>query len=168
MKRLFSILFLVLVSIGNAQDTSCKCCTENNDAFDFWIGDWEVFNPDDTIAGHNSIVQVQDNCIIQENWKSAKGKYSGTSNNFYNAKKGQWEQIWVDNQGGVLHLKGNRMGNQMILASDGETNDKGQTVKHRITWTKNDDGTVRQYWEVITNGTDISVAFDGLYKRKVE
>ena len=29
----------------------------------------------------------------------------------------------------------------------------------------NDDGSVRQYWETITNNKDITVAFDGLYKR---
>jgi len=30
---------------------------------------------------------------------------------------------------------------------------------HRVTWTPNEDGTVRQLWETIT---DITIAFDGL------
>ncbi|MBC2845573.1 hypothetical protein [Winogradskyella flava] len=37
---------------------------------------------------------------------------------------------------------------------------------HRVTWTPNKDGTVRQLWETITDGTDITIAFDGLYRRK--
>ncbi|WP_299556546.1 hypothetical protein [Seonamhaeicola sp.] len=165
MRPLIFTLIFALAALGNAQNSDCKCCTENHDAFDFWVGTWEVFNKNETVAGYNNITQIQDNCIIQEHWKSAKGKYTGTSNSFYNAKKKRWEQIWVDNQGGVLHLKGNREGNQMILSTDEETNEKGQVVKHRVTWTKNEDGTVRQYWEVITDGKDIAVAFDGLYKK---
>ncbi len=150
----------------NAQTKKCNCCTENHLAFDFWIGSWTVTNPDGTEAGKNVIKKIQDNCILQENWKSAKGNYTGTSNNFYNHKIKQWEQIWIDNQGGSLHLKGNKVGNQMILQTDEEQNKDGQPFYHRITWTYNDDGSVRQYWETITNGKDVTVAFDGLYKKE--
>ena len=71
----------------------------------------------------------------------------------------------VGNQGGALHLKGNRKDNQMILQSDKLKNDKDELYFHRITWTLNEDGSVRQYWETITNENDIVVAFDGLYKK---
>ena len=113
----------------------------------------------------NIIDKVQDNCILRENWTSATQGYTGTSSNFYNSNTDQWEQIWLDNQGGSLHLKGNRKGNQMILQSDEFKNDKGEPFFHRITWTLNDDGSVRQYWETITNNKEIVVAFDGLYKK---
>jgi hypothetical protein len=103
--------------------------------------------------------------MLRENWTSAVGNFTGTSNNFYNTKTNQWEQIWLDNQGGMLHLKGNRKGNQMILQSDELKNTEGEPYVHRITWTLNDDGSVRQYWETITNGKDVKVAFDGLYKK---
>lgn len=53
----------------------------------------------------------------------------------------------------------------MILQSEELKTDKDQPYFHRITWTLNEDGTVRQYWETITNGKDIIVAFDGLYKK---
>jgi hypothetical protein len=53
----------------------------------------------------------------------------------------------------------------MILQSDELKNAKGELYFHRITWTLNDDGSVRQYWETITNDKDIVVAFDGLYKK---
>ena len=149
----------------NAQTKNCNCCTDNHKAFDFWIGSWTVTNPDGTAAGKNIIKKIQNNCILQENWTSASPGYTGTSNNFYNAKAKQWEQIWIDNQGGSLHLKGNRKGNQMILQTDEETNKDGLIFYHRFTWTNNEDGTVRQYWETITEGKDIAVAFDGLYKK---
>ncbi|MFD1614301.1 hypothetical protein [Gelatiniphilus marinus] len=160
-----SILFLLVVSIGFAQSNNCFCCTEKHKEFDFWIGSWTVTNPDRTVAGTNRIDKIQDNCIVREQWISAKGNYTGTSNNFYNAKTKQWEQIWVDNQGAILHLKGNRVGNQMILKTQTKTNKDGNPFYHRVTWTSNPDGTVRQYWETITSNNKVSVAFDGLYKK---
>ncbi|RKE90816.1 hypothetical protein [Ichthyenterobacterium magnum] len=166
MKTILLFFTLIMTSSLSAQTTPCNCCTEKHAEFDFWIGEWTVTNPDGTLAGTNSIEKIQDNCILRENWASAKGKYTGTSNNFYNYKDKQWEQVWIDNQGGSLHLKGNRVGNQMILKTDEEKNKDGQPFYHRVTWTLNDDGSVRQYWETITNNKDIIVAFDGLYKKK--
>lgn len=167
MKNQVLIIIALLFTISiNAQTNTCKCCTEKHSEFDFWIGTWEVTNPDGSKAGENSIEKVQDNCILQENWTSATPGYTGTSNNFYNYKAKQWEQIWVDNQGASLHLKGNKVGNQMILRTDDETNAEGKTFFHRVTWTDNDDGTVRQLWETITDGSETTIAFDGLYKRK--
>ena len=166
MKNLILLLTIIGFSSIYAQTNDCNCCTDRHSEFDFWVGTWTVTTSDGTVAGKNVIEKIQDQCIIQENWTSAKGKYSGTSNNFYNAKNKQWEQIWIDNQGGSLHLKGNRVGNQMILKSDEEKNKDGHPFYHSITWTNNADGTVRQLWETITNGKDITIAFDGLYKKQ--
>ncbi|MFC4720808.1 hypothetical protein ACFO5O_00635 [Geojedonia litorea] len=161
---LFFIIILTSVSI-NAQTSNCNCCSEKYAEFDFWLGSWTVTTPDGSPAGTNEIDKIQNNCILRENWSSAAGNFTGTSNNFYNTSTKQWEQLWIDNQGGSLHLKGNRKGNQMILSSDELKNAKGDTYFHRVTWTLNEDGSVRQYWETITNGKDITVAFDGLYKK---
>ena len=161
---IITTLLMATLSL-NAQSNPCNCCTEKHSEFDFWLGSWTVTGPNGKTAGTNTIDKIQDNCILRENWTSAKGNYTGTSSNFYNSNTSQWEQIWLDNQGGSLHLKGNREGNQMILQSDELTNDKGEPYFQRITWTLNEDGTVRQYWETITQGKEPVVAFDGLYKK---
>lgn len=167
MKSIYTLAVLLLFTISSfAQNKTCNCCSETHAEFDFWVGTWEVTNPNGTKAGVNVIEKVQDNCILQENWTSATPGYTGTSNNFYNYKAKQWEQIWVDNQGQSLHLKGNKVGNQMILRTDDETNADGKTFYHQVTWTDNEDGTVRQLWETFTEGKEVTVAFDGLYKRK--
>lgn len=167
--RLLMSLFICLATLSiQAQGNTCNCCSEKYSEFDFWIGEWTVINPDGSQAGTNTITKSQNNCLLQENWKSANGKVTGTSNNFYNYKTGQWEQIWVDNLGGSLHLKGNREGDKMIMRTDDETNKKGDTIYHRLTWTLNKDGSVHQFWETITNNKDITVAFDGLYRKKVD
>ena len=149
------------------QDNSkCQCCNEKHAEFDFWVGTWNVTNPDGTPAGKNSIEKIQDNCVLRENWTSAKSGYTGTSHNFFNGKTKQWEQIWLDNQGQSLHLKGHKVGNKMILRTDDEINEEGLTFYHQLTWTANEDGTVRQLWETFTNGKEVSIAFDGLYKKE--
>ncbi len=165
MKTTILAMILVTTFSLNAQTNSCNCCSEKHSEFDFWEGSWIVTKPDGSPAGTNMIDKLQDNCILRENWTSANGGYTGTSYNFYNSKTEMWEQLWLDNQGGVLHLKGNRKGNQMILQSDELENPKGEPYFHRITWTLNGDGSVRQYWETITNNQNIVVAFDGLYKK---
>ena len=165
MKLLLCLTLFVCSPVIFSQSSNCNCCSEKHRAFDFWVGEWHVTNAKGKFAGTNRIEKFQDNCLIRENWTSSNGGYSGTSNNIYNPKINQWEQIWIDNQGKTLHLKGNRIGNQMILKSNEELDKDGQTYFNRITWTANADGTVRQLWEVIKNNNDIYVAFDGLYKR---
>lgn len=167
MKKIILLLvFVISSSFLMAQDSSCKCCTVKHSEFDFWIGTWEVTNPDGSEAGENTIKKVQEGCVLQENWTSATPGFTGTSNNFYNIKTEQWEQIWIDNQGQSLHLKGNKIGNQMVLQTDKETNAEGKITYHRVTWTDNEDGTIRQLWETITEGKDTIIAFDGFYKLK--
>ena len=167
MRKLIGILIFAFSFLVNAQtDASCNCCTEEHKAFDFWIGDWEVTNANGDPAGKNKISKEEGGCLIREDWTSASSGFTGTSLNFYNTGTKQWEQLWIDNSGNFLKLKGNRIGNQMILTSNAFPKDDGKNYRNRITWTKNDDGTVRQLWEVLEGDTVINVAFDGLYKRK--
>ncbi|MDD7884945.1 hypothetical protein [Flavivirga sp. 57AJ16] len=105
--------------------------------FDFWVGAWTVTNAEGEIVGKNVIDKIQDHCALRENRTSSKGKFTGTSHNFYNNVTKQWEQIWIDNQGGSSHLKGHRVGNQMILKTDEAVNKDGNPFYHRITWTLN-------------------------------
>lgn len=164
MKFIVFCFTLFIFSTISAQK-SCNCCTEQHAAFDFWIGTWEVTNPDGSRAGKNVIEKILDNCALRENWTSATASYTGTSTNFYNYKTKQWEQLWIDNQGESLKLKGNRTGSQMILQTDEARNKKGEPFIHRITWTLNADGSIRQLWETITNRKDITIVFDGWYKK---
>lgn len=166
MKRILLLLFMSMGLTSIAQNDNCNCCTPQHEAFDFWIGDWEVTNPQGVKVGENKIIKEQDNCLLIENWVSANGQSTGTSQNFFNRKTKQWEQLWIDNQGGYLKLKGSRIANQMILRTDEEQNKDGKSFYHRVTWTANDDGTVRQLWETIVENNKTTVVFDGLYKKK--
>ena len=65
------IVVTLILSLGiQSQVTNCNCCSDNHKAFDFWIGEWKVTNADGSIAGYNSIVKEEGNCLLKENWKS--------------------------------------------------------------------------------------------------
>lgn len=163
----FFLLSLVLNMFElQAQQTACPCCTENHNGFDFWIGEWTVTTANGNTAGTSKITEIENGCVIKENWTSAQDGYTGTSYNFYNTALERWEQLWIDNQGQHLKLKGQKSGNQMILSSDRFKDKEGNWNINRITWTANENGTVRQLWQVLQDNKVVQVLFDGMYKRK--
>jgi hypothetical protein len=133
-------------------------------AFDFWLGEWQVRTPDGKLAGTNRIEREYDGCVLHERYTTGRG-YSGESLNTYDPGRTRWHQTWVDNSGTLLLLDGTLREGKMVL--EGETRSADARVtRHRITWTPNADGSVRQLWE--STGTDgqWTIAFDGLYTRK--
>ena len=82
MKKTLLILGLLFSISLTAQNNNCNCCTEKHQEFDFWLGSWETYNPDGTLAGTNEIDKIQGKCVLRENWTSAKAGYTGTSYNF--------------------------------------------------------------------------------------
>ncbi|NKI33012.1 hypothetical protein [Croceivirga thetidis] len=164
----FGLVFVLFwcISVVKAQQNACACCSENHNAFDFWVGEWIVTNTDGSEAGLSVISEIENGCVIKENWTSIQVGYTGTSYNFYNSKLKRWEQLWVDNQGQYLKLYGQKVGNQMILESDEFEAQNGEILVNRITWTSNEDGTVRQHWEVLKEGEVNKTLFDGSYTRK--
>lgn len=111
------IILLLSVNFTFAQDTiPCSCCTEEYQQFDFWIGDWNVYDTAGILIGTNLITSVQDNCGLQENWASTA--MTGTSYNYYNKKNGSWNQVWVDNKEGSLVLKGDFKDGSMVMKSE--------------------------------------------------
>ena len=73
-----------------------------------------------------------------------------------------WHQTWVDNTGRLLLLEGGLSDGAMVL--EGTTQRDGKSVRHRITWTPRDGGTVQQVWAISQDdGATWTTAFDGLY-----
>ncbi len=76
-----------------------------------------MFDVNDSLIGTNTIKKQYDNCVLQEKWISS-GKGRGTSYNFFDKTDGTWNQVWVDNSGYVLRLKGKLVNGSMILKSE--------------------------------------------------
>lgn len=160
------ILTFTSLAQAPADTTACPCCTEYHRQFDFWVGDWNAYRPDGNLAGTNHITLIQDSCILRENWKSAASAFTGTSYNYFDTGDSTWNQLWIDNQGSQLILKGRFTGSAMVMHSDTLTNASGQPYVNRITWSPGLDGTVRQLWETKTQHGEWTVVFDGMYRRK--
>jgi len=134
--------------------------------FDFWIGEWEVTQPNGKVAGYNSIVAINGGRALLENWTSAAGNFSGKSLNSYDSVAKKWKQFWVDSAGSVLEISGGIVEGKMVLTGT-TLNQTGGEVQQRITWTPNEDGSVRQHWEQSTDGgATWTTAFDGHYVKK--
>lgn len=141
------------------------CLAPEYRQFDFWVGDWDVLDPAGNVVGTNNITREYDGCVVQEHWE-ARGpqKQVGSSFNTYNPATRQWHQTWVDSTGGFLLLGGGFADGRMVLSGD-MTNKRGR-LRHRIAWTPQSDGRVRQFWETSAdNGKTWKPAFDGLYVR---
>lgn len=167
--NLFVLLILMSLSFSLGQNNDpCPCCSENHRAFDFWVGDWTVYNPKGEVVGTNKVVKLQNGCVLQENWKSLKSSNTGTSYNYFDLSDSTWNQVWISNTGNVLNLKGNiNKEGEMVLRSKLVNGSKGEYY-NQITWVKNDDASVTQQWDILNeNGETISLAFMGIY-RKVE
>jgi hypothetical protein len=74
--------------------------------FDFWVGDWTVYNNGGGIIGTNKVVKMIDGCVLQENWEASNKTNTGTSYNFFDSSDSTWNQVWVSNTGNVLRLNG--------------------------------------------------------------
>ena len=128
--------------------------------FDFWVGTWDVFLPNGQKAGENRIEPISAGCALLENW-SGRGGFTGKSLNIYDRDDKRWHQTWVDSSGGLLMIAGSLVDRRMVLSSEA-----GGTWQ-RITWTPNDDGSVRQFWEASADaGKTWTVQFDGKYVRR--
>jgi hypothetical protein len=132
--------------------------------FDFWVGDWEVFNPQGQKAGTNSVQLFSDGCGLLENWTGSLGG-DGKSINFYDAGTQKWYQSWTGTGGGALRYEGNFAGGAMRF--EGETIASGKKTLQKLTFFKLDENTVRQLFEASTDeGKTWTITYDLKYVRK--
>jgi len=156
------LLCLHAGSVAHAASTPCAAAEYRQ--FDFWIGEWLVHGPNGKLAGTSRISLEYGGCVIHERYDTGRG-YSGESLNIYDAPRKRWHQSWVDDEGTLLLLDGGIRDGKMVLEGPGFSGD-GTAIVHRITWTPNPDGTVRQFWESTDTNGDQQVLFDGTYTRQ--
>lgn len=166
MKSILTLFLLVSCLSAHTQNRQIPCGADKYNEFNFWLGDWNVYDTKGALIGTNTILKIQNNCVMQENWVSKKGPSKGTSYNYVDKTDNTWNQLWVDNSGFSLTLKGNLENKSMVLKSQFFKGQQGDYY-NRVTWTPNEDGSVTQVWEYVDkNETVIQEAFRGIYKKK--
>jgi hypothetical protein len=111
-RMILCFCFSGLVVAG--QNSNPPCSTPEARQFDFWVGEWNAFWKD-SLRGSNRIEKMFGNCTIQENFIDPKTNYLGKSWSVYNSNYKIWQQTWVDNNGGYIHLTGGMVSDSMIL-----------------------------------------------------
>ena len=143
-------------------------CEDNPefDAFDFWVGEWEVHVATGQFAGNNVITKEQNGCVLIENWRSVSGT-GGMSVNYLDKTTGEWVQVWNDATGSQIHIRGGMTDEGMSLTGTIHYVANGTTAPFRGLWTELDDGRVRQYFEQSNDGGETWTPwFEGFYSRK--
>jgi hypothetical protein len=171
MRTVFFLLLYAGMGTAFAQQQTLKSpCTTNPvyRQFDFWIGEWEVYQKNGKKAGDSRIDLILDSCIILENWKSTTSNYAGKSFNTYNAITGQWQQTWVDNMGGSTEfLEGNYNDNQMQFITKPYPHTKDTMAIRRLTFYNLAPGKVRQHGEITKdNRKTWQTEYDLEYRRR--
>ena len=133
--------------------------------FDFWLGTWEVRASDGTLIGTNHVTKTDGGCSIQEHWQGAGGS-TGSSMSYYSPSEGKWRQIWTGSGGTTFDIAGTLVDGVMKMEGTIEYVEPNRIVAFRGSWTRADDGRVRQRLEEFDLGAQTwDVWFDGFYRR---
>jgi tetratricopeptide (TPR) repeat protein len=133
--------------------------------FDFWIGEWDVYNPTGRKDGTSVIQRIANGCGILENWTGAIGG-SGKSINFYDPQVGKWFQYWIGADGNPQRFSGVYR-NGAIRYEGGPSTLNGKSVLRRLTFFNVDANTIRQLAEQSDDdGKTWTIGYDYKYVRQ--
>lgn len=149
-------------------DTGVPACgAADYHRFDFWVGDWDVFDTEaqtGSVQAHAIVQPIAGGCAIHELYEQNDGLV-GDSILSYDGVRKRWQQTWVTNRGSFMAIAGDIKDGALVL--EGEAHLKnGTTVLQRITW-QPQDAQVRESAVVSKDGgTTWSPAFDVLFRRR--
>lgn len=160
-----SAIFSTALAQSPAPSPTPPCTAAEFRQFDFWIGKWNVTNPQNgKQVGTSEITRVSGGCAIREQWTAANGS-TGMSINYFDPADREWHQDWVGGDGTILHLHGKFTDRAMILS--GEIKTARGSALNRITWSQLDGGKVKQKWEISADdGKTWQPSFVGLYEKQ--
>jgi hypothetical protein len=125
--------------LAAAPAAAVHCASPAYRQFDFWTGNWDVFDVDSpTKVAHAQVDLILDGCVLREDYQSKDG-HKGQSFSIYDASRDVWHQTWVTDRGVLLVIEGKFESGTMILS--GEDPAKGVLVRGE--W-KPENGNVRE------------------------
>ncbi len=170
---LTTLLLMTVAAGGWAQDNSqvpVPCTSELYKQFDFWVGDWEVYsNADGELQGLDTIAKQNDGCLIVQHWRQqndafkptgAVNRLEGRSVTMFDTET--WRQVWTDNGGTFMPMKGGLVDGNMVLTSE-FSNPTWPIYKWH--WEPKADGTIHNFGFVSTDrGETWNQYFDITYR----
>jgi hypothetical protein len=144
------------------------CNADGHNQFDFWLGEWDVYaTGTDTLVARSKIEKLYSNCAVRENWMPNSGNGGGSLNSFDPATK-QWVQRWTGSQPGYVDFVGGFAIGKMVLTGRwAGVNGPGKDALIRMTYSRNPDGSVRQFGEQSVDfGQSWTNSFDFHYRAR--
>ena len=80
-KTTIIILFSLLFAGANAQAKG-SCEESEYQQFDFWLGHWQVTNPENNQVSKSKVTKLLGDCVLLEEYKTPPG-FQGKSLNIY-------------------------------------------------------------------------------------
>ena len=140
------------------------CMTPENHQFDFWAGDWDVFDlaEADKYVAHVQVDRILGGCVLREDYQDTGG-HKGQSFSIFDAPHQQWHQSWVTNRGQLLLLDGGVQSGEMVLTAVERTSE-GKDKQIRGTWKSVDGGVRETAVTSLDGGTTWALWFDLMFK----
>lgn len=137
--------------------------------FDFWLGEWDVFVTANMSikAGVNKITLESGGCVVLESWE-ATGPHKGVSINYYDPSDSAWHEYWSGSGQDILKFYDGKFENNAMRFKWDSPNQDGTMGLGRLTFSKLDNGNVRQHSERSSDqGKTWQTVYDFTYiKRK--
>jgi tetratricopeptide (TPR) repeat protein len=141
---------------------------------DFWVGEWEVRNPQGQKIGESTVRLDAGDCVVSESTTvtaqpmTAQGGYTVRSMSMYVPRRNRWHFRSFDSLGQLLELSGEFSDGAMRLTGENVYQD-GRRNLDRVTFSQPKPGQVRQLWEQSSDGgANWRVLLDGLFVKKGE
>ncbi|MEL1250109.1 hypothetical protein [Aurantiacibacter gilvus] len=143
------------------------CAAEEFAAFDFWVGEWEVYQTGtETQVATSRIEKVSNGCAVRETWMPLRGG-GGSSLTTLDPQTGTWHQLWVGGQPGRVFFEGGPVDGAMVLTGYWGQDAEGRANLVRMIYTLGEDGSVRQHGEAsVDHGQTWGPSFDLTYRPK--
>ena len=145
-----------------------KCDGAEYAAFDFWVGEWDVFAAgSDKQVASSRIEKLYNGCAVRENWMPLKGADGGSLNG-YDPRTKRWHQTWIGSSPGPVHFEGGLTEGSMVLTGSWPgSGPKGEDGITRLSYSRVETASVRQHGEFSADeGKTWQTTFDFIYRPK--
>ena len=155
---LFSLIALAAAQAAAPPPAPPACSEPEYHQLDFWVGHWDVYPTGaDKLVAHSLIEKVY-GCAVRENWMPLSNQPGGSLSVYVPGDK-HWEQFWIDSSGTRAFFTGGWNGKAMVISG------KWGGPLVRISYSKNADGSVRQWGDQSTDeGKTWKPNFDFTYR----
>lgn len=131
---------------------------------DFWLGDWDTFDPDSTTSVARAHVDlIAAGCAVHELYEQTDGLIGDSILSFDPVRK-LWQQTWVTNRGSLMVIAGRFKDGALTLEGSMHFRN-GTSALQRITWKAEGSGVRESSVVSKDGGKNWEPAFDVLFKK---